>query len=388
MLLFSTMISVVEAYHDDIFSSASKSSRGTWITSGTSSTPQPLDDWFRYDDGSCENSLGLTAGGTLYEVIKLTPEELGQWYWANFLAIKVMHGCPAYPGCPETPWTAWIYYGLNHPSNPETDATIIATGACPAMDDYFYVNFTRPYAFNTTDTVWLGIGWTHPAGSYPCGFDTDSCVAGKSDFLWFPGGQWYELGGIGYPGNWDFEVLVTSWGPDPLPPHTNCTITGTNPVTVTLTATDDDGVFATYYKLDGASSYTQYSSPFQVSVLGKHTINFYSIDVDGIQEELRTQDFTVQLPLTITIKGGFGLTTTIHNYGNSSLTVNGAVAVSGFVFPKSIAISGTILAGENLTINHTILGFGKTTITVTIDYNSAKKDAFVLLILIIPSQHM
>lgn len=384
MLLFFTMISAVEANKTDTFRSISKTSTGTWITSAASSSSQPLAYWLHYDDGSCENSLGLTAGGTLYEVIKLTPEELGPYNGCAFFAYKVMHGCPAYPGCPGTPFTAWIYYGVNHPNDPETEATIIETGYCPAMDDYFYINFSTPYEIHSTDTVWLGVGWEHPAGTYPCGFDTDSCISGKSDFLWFPGGNWYELGGIGYPGNWNFEVLVDTDGHDESPPTTTCDISGTNPVTITLSAVDpDDGVMATFYKIDNANNYTQYLSPIIYDIPGRHTITFYSIDHHENQEVPKTKNFSISNGLTIGIKGGLGITVSIHNTGSVDVPINGSITVTGYVIPKTKAISGTVPAGEDMKFKDMVFGIGPTTITVRLGDQVVKKDAAVLLVFVI-----
>lgn len=279
-----------------------------------------------------------------------------------------MHGCPDYPGCPETPYTAWIYKSANHPSNPETEATIISTGICPAGDDYFYVNFSG-YWFNNTDTVWFGIGWTHPAGAYPCGFDTDSCIAGKSDWLWFPGGQWYELGGIGYPGNWDFEVLIDCGGP--FPPTTTCTLTGTYPVIVALTAHAYESYVAfTVYKLDDGPL-TNYTVPFDVYSLGYHTFMFYSVNNYGQHEVPKYMNFTVTYPITITVEGGRGITLGLHNTGNNSIEVNGSIVLSGIVYPRTKIFNGIVPVDNPFIYKENIIGFGPIKITVVV--NPVKK---------------
>lgn len=360
MLLCATIPAVAAGNTHYVSSRVAPSEDGMWIHSGYEKT---VDDWIHYDDRSCENSLGLTAGGTLYEVIKLTPEELGPYPGLGFDSIKVMHGCPDYPGCPETPYTAWIYYGSNHPSNPETEATIIANGTCPAMDGYFYINFSYGYPFNTTDTVWIGVGWTHPAGSYPCGFDTDSCIAGKSDWLWFPGGQWYELGGIGYPGNWNFEVHV-SWVYPPPEPRTYCVIMGTYPVTVYLLNTMPEKIAYTVYELDNGPL-TNYTGPFEVYEVGNHTILYYSVQLNGDHECPKIQDFTVTCPLTITIQGGVGITAMIKNIANISLNISGTIHATGLVIPKEKSFNRILPPGSEAAVKELLIGIGRTTITVT-----------------------
>ncbi|MBC7128248.1 MAG: carboxypeptidase regulatory-like domain-containing protein [Thermoplasmatales archaeon] len=59
-------------------------------------------------------------------------------------------------------------------------------------------------------------------------------------------------------------------------------------VTVTLTATDDEsGVNATYYRINEGDWIT-YTAPFTLSAPGKHTIEYYSIDNEGNEEEPKT----------------------------------------------------------------------------------------------------
>jgi len=305
---------------------------GTWVQSERSDMTASRDAWLRYDDGTAENSLGLTAGGTLYEFIKLTPTELAG-YNGNVNGIMVMHGCPDYPGADGGDFTVICYTGTSQPANPETDGTIVATGTVPAIDDYVYVWFNdTQYAFTETDTVWVGIGWVHNAGTYPCGFDTSACTPGKGDYLWFPGGQWYELGAIGYPGNWNLAVHLSTG--DTQAPVTTCTITGTNPVTITLTATDATGVAYTMYKID-SGTFANYTGPITYSTAGDHVITYYSVDVLGNVEDQKTTPFTVEATVTIAIKGGFGITATVTNTGADPIDVTGNIAVTGLVFPKA-----------------------------------------------------
>lgn len=87
------------------------------------------------------------------------------------------------------------------------------------------------------------------------------------------------------------------------PPTTTAALNGpqgsngwyTDPVQVTLSATDPDGpadVAATYYTLDGAAQQT-YAGPFTVLPDGPHTLNFFSVDQAGNAEPPNSLAFKI-----------------------------------------------------------------------------------------------
>jgi PQQ-like domain/Bacterial Ig-like domain (group 3) len=83
-------------------------------------------------------------------------------------------------------------------------------------------------------------------------------------------------------------------------PSTTASVSGNSnngwyqaPAQVTLTATDDaSGVGSTFYTIDGGAAQT-YSSPFNISAGGIHSINYWSIDAVGNSEN--QQSLTVQI---------------------------------------------------------------------------------------------
>jgi hypothetical protein len=163
------------------------------------------------------------------------------------------------------------------------------------------------------------------------------------------------------------DILVT--GGDNIPPVTTCTTTGVYEATITLTATDDmSGVDFTKYKLDNGV-WTEYTNPIIVTAVGNHIVYFYSVDTAGNIEEEKNKVFTVELPLTLTIQGGVGVTAIIQNVGSIDLTdINWSMELDGkFIFVGKTK-SGTITslnAGEKFSVKNSVLGFGKTNIVVS-----------------------
>ncbi len=193
--------------------------------------------------------------------------------------------------------------------------------------------------------------------------------------------------GVDYDMAW---LLSGTAGPseDTTPPVTTCTITGTNPVTITLAATDDDsGVNHTYYKIDAGSS-AEYTAPVDVTEVGDHVVYFYSVDKAGNVETEKSQAFTVEGPaITITIKGGLGVSATVKNTGATNLTnIDWTIDLDGKLIFVGKAKSGTIAAlaaGEEVVVKDFVIGFGKTGIAVTAGTASASASGTVLLILVI-----
>lgn len=104
-----------------------------------------------------------------------------------------------------------------------------------------------------------------------------------------PGDYTFTVNAIGDGANFGTQTVLVHVLPlDENPPVTTHTFTGLagddgwwrSAVTTTLTATDDIGVAATYYTLDGGSANT-YGGPFLISGDGPHGITYHSDDVNG-----------------------------------------------------------------------------------------------------------
>ncbi len=272
---------------------------------------------------------------------------------------------------------------------------------------YWVANYScdlpEPITFNADTTYWITIHAIQTPNTYPQGAwvrhnSSQSPILlhesmfkgvywGYSDWvtimtLLVAGGDPNPL-----PHDLNFQLFGTGAG-DTTPPVTTCAITGTNPVTITLTATDDDsGVNHTYYKID-AGSYAQYTAPVTVTDVGDHTVYFYSVDVAGNTETEKSQAFTVEAPpISITIKGGFGVQVVVKNTGTTDLTdIDWAINLDGKLIFVGKAKSGTIAslaAGDEVTLKDFVIGFGKTGIVATVGAEEATASGTVILFFVI-----
>jgi len=407
-LMCATAVSVAGTINTNnkVFDTSSSNNDLVWIQANPTTSSRNV-DWLHYDDGTCENSLGLTAGGMLHEVIKLTPTELAG-HPGSITSIKIMHGCPLFPGTPATPYTAWIYTNANHPpADPTAVATIVGTGTCPAIDNWFYINLTTPYAFNVTDTIWVGVGWNHPASSFPAGFDTSGYVAGKSDWFWYTGGSWLELYTSGFPGNWNLWVGIGS-GSTNQPPVTPGAPAGPTSGTVgvsysfTATTTDPEADNISYFFdwgnghdsgwlpeiASGATATASYAWP----AAGTYNIKVKAKDSNGAESGV-SPAHTIVISAAPAIEIGaitgglFKVKAVIENNGAVAATnVSWGIDLAGGLIILGKASSGTIptiAAGGTATItSKMIVGFGKTVITVTADTATKSQNATVLLVFI------
>jgi len=187
-----------------------------------------------------------------------------------------------------------------------------------------------------------------------------------------------------------YEIAPTT--PPEHPPVTTISLNGTldgdhytSAVTVTLTATDVDStpVNATYYKVD-SGAWTVYTAPFVVSTAGDHTVQYYSDDTAGNIEEVKTAAFKILFPLTITIKGGMGITATINNGGAEATDMDITISVTGLVFPKTKAYTETAIApGADAVEKMTVFGIGPTLITVTANGVTKTASGFALIVFVL-----
>jgi hypothetical protein len=190
------------------------------------------------------------------------------------------------------------------------------------------------------------------------------------------------------------DFNVTGGAGDNEPPVTTVTLEGdmsggvyTSDVKVTLTAYDNgSGVNYTMYKID-SGIWTTYSAPFMVTGNGNHTVAFYSVDKAGNVETEKSVTFTIQYAITITVKGGLGVSATIKNTGTTNLTnVSWSITLDGkliFVGKTKSDKIASLAPGESVTEKDFVIGFGKTGIAVTAGNMKTSATGTVILFFVI-----
>jgi len=378
-------------------------SRGGIIvaTVRTEGTAFPADD-FQFATTQTVTSVAWQGG--YFQCQLAQGQKDYHWDWRILFWNDIGNG--SWPGTeiynhtiPDASITRSFWYNYTRPDNGNT---------------YWVANYSCqlqvPITFNAGTKYWITIQAIQTPNTYPQGAwcrHNSSQSPIKLHEAMFKGVYW------GYS-NWVtiMTLLAQSVPPDPnplphdlnfqlfgpggdtTPPVTTCTLNGTmsggvyiTPVTATLTAVDtESGVDYTNYKVD-SGAWTNYTAPFIVSDEGAHTITFYSVDKAGNKETDKTSNFTIQFPIQITIKGGLGVKATIKNTGTTNLTniswsinLNGGIIIIGKSKSDTIA---SLAPGAQYIARDFVLGFGKTTITVTAGEASKNATGTVLLIFVI-----
>jgi hypothetical protein len=267
----------------------------------------------------------------------------------------------------------------------------------------YSVTLPTPMTFNADTKYWITIQAIQTPNTYPQGA---WCRHNSSQSPILLHEAMIKAAYWGYP---DWVTIFTLLGPggdpnplphdlnfqlfggaatDTTPPVTTCAITGENPVTITLTATDDfSGVNYTMYKIDDGS-YAAYTAPVQVTIPGDHTVYFYSVDLAGNIETEKSQTFTVVAPpLTVTIKGGFGVSIVVKNTGTEDLTnIDWSLNLDGkfiFVGKEKSGTIDALAAGEEATLKDIVVGIGKTGITALVGEVETTASGTVLLVFVL-----
>ncbi|MCG2808257.1 MAG: hypothetical protein L6413_08360, partial [Coriobacteriia bacterium] len=149
-------------------------------------------------------------------------------------------------------------------------------------------------------------------------------------------GKTYSVFAVAGPGTGD-GLGSTSVSPAaPVPVDTTAPVTTSNAVatyvssaSITLAATDaGSGVANTYYRLDSGAQVT--GRTINVSTLGSHTIEFWSVDVAGNTETHKTASFTITAPVPVDTTAPVTTSNSVATYVSSaSITLAATDAGSG-----------------------------------------------------------
>ncbi len=123
-------------------------------------------------------------------------------------------------------------------------------------------------------------------------------------------GKTYTIYAVAGPGTGDGLGSTTVSPPTAIPDTTapatvsNAVATYVSSASIRLTATDaGSGVAATYYKLDGGAQVS--GTTVNVTAVGSHTIEFWSVDVAGNIETHKTASFSITAPVPVPTPGTY-----------------------------------------------------------------------------------
>lgn len=142
--------------------------------------PSPRVDEYQYDDGSSENSLGLTAGGDIAMLHMFDP--IGGLQ--TITDIRAAWGTPQYPGSSPpagTPVQVYVWDDVNNDGDP-SDGVVIAQGSGTVQNPD--TDILNTYALNSPVTVnsrfFIGAVVSQVAGEFPLPMDQSQASAGRA----------------------------------------------------------------------------------------------------------------------------------------------------------------------------------------------------------------
>lgn len=120
--------------------------------------------------------------------------------------------------------------------------------------------------------------------------------------------------------------------------------------TVTLSADDDyagggAGIDFTQYRVDGGS-WTTYSAPFQVTGDGSHTLEYYSVDLAGNTESVRTLSFQIDATAP-TLAPSVSPNPVVLN-GSATASPNASDALSGVASASCAAVDTSSVGAKSV----------------------------------------
>ena len=235
---------------------------------------------YMIEDGTAEDSVGLTAGGS-FIALNSFPVTGGN----NIItSISIAWGTPAFPdpSLDGLAYTAVLWSDPNGDGSP-SDAVVLASapGVISQQGTDTFITTTIPPTMVTTPNFFVGFVITHAAGQFPAAFDeTDPTFSNRS---WVATtGNINDLSGAfpieeaGLVGNWLIRAEGEGGGtPSPTPTAT-CTVGYTTAVStgmITAGGTDIGN------HCDDCT--TDIVLPFGVSVYGNPPVTSVAVGSDG-----------------------------------------------------------------------------------------------------------
>ena len=243
--------------------------KGTSVTGNT-----PLGCSYQIDDGTAEDSIGLTNGGT-FAALNEFPVTGG----CNLItAIQIAWGTPVNPDptLDGLAYTAVLWSDPNGDGSPH-DAVVLASapGVISQEGTNTFITTTIPPTLVTTPNFFVGFLITHNAGQFPAAYDESNPLSNRSwvdqttDINDLSQAILVETTGLP-PGNWLIRAVAQPVGTPSLTPTASPTPTCQINYTTT-TSTDVITPGGTDIGNHCDDCFTQIDLPFPVNVYGVPT---------------------------------------------------------------------------------------------------------------------
>ena len=179
---------------------------------------------YAVDDGSSEDTIGLSSGGTLAWLNHFVVEPNGE----SLEAVRIVYASIA----PDTPATVYLWNDPDNNGNP-ADAQVLASVSTvvqnPGADTFNYVEIPETYVGEVGTSFFVGVILQHATGEFPAPLDQNSDQGAS----WLAGGAsvdpedlsgatlFGQPGGFGFSGN-----LLVRAVPATDPPPNDCNSNG------------------------------------------------------------------------------------------------------------------------------------------------------------------
>ena len=156
--------------------------------------------WLVWDNGTNDDAIGLTGGGTFNVAVRFTPTQLAQYAGTSLTKIRM------FPYAAGGTLTLKVWTGSNA-------STLVLTQpiASYAGGEWNEFVLNTPIPVTGATELWFGYAVTHPDGVYVAGCDAGPAVAGFGDMLSLDGSVWESMAtayGLNY--NWNLQGYVES----------------------------------------------------------------------------------------------------------------------------------------------------------------------------------
>ena len=161
-------------------------------------TENPRDEvWLHWDNGTNNDAIGLTDGGTFYVAAKWDNSDLADYDSATLETIKVF----IYSETAE--YTLKVWTGTN--ASNEIMSMPLSDYEIGTWNEF---TPTESIVINSNESLWIGYEVTHSVGDYAAGCDAGPAVVGKGDKISMDGSSWENLSGYGLDYNWNIQAMI------------------------------------------------------------------------------------------------------------------------------------------------------------------------------------